>query len=87
MISSIIWCIGFKPDYSWLDIDVFNEHGHPVHQRGITKHEGLYFIGLPWLHTWGSARFSGIAKDAHHLCTSIVKTCKIKQKDALNPIL
>ena len=87
MISSIIWCIGFKPDYSWLDIDVFNERGHPVHQRGITKHEGLYFIGLPWLHTWGSARFSGIAKDAQHLCSSIVKTCKIKQKGALNPIL
>jgi putative flavoprotein involved in K+ transport len=35
--------------------------------RGVTAKEGLYFLGLPWLHTWGSGRFSGIARDAEHL--------------------
>jgi putative flavoprotein involved in K+ transport len=63
-ITSVVWCIGFAPDFRWLDAPVFNGRGHPVHERGVTRVPGLYFIGLPWLHTWGSGRFSGIARDA-----------------------
>ncbi|HEY0818285.1 MAG TPA: MSMEG_0569 family flavin-dependent oxidoreductase [Rhizobacter sp.] len=63
-ITSVVWCIGFAPDFRWLDAPVFNGRGHPVHERGITRVPGLYFIGLPWLHTWGSGRFSGVARDA-----------------------
>jgi putative flavoprotein involved in K+ transport len=63
-ITSVLWCIGFAPDFRWLDAPVFNGRGHPVHERGVTRVPGLYFIGLPWLHTWGSGRFSGVARDA-----------------------
>ena len=70
-ITSIIWCIGFKPDFSWVDVPVFNGQGYPSHYRGITPHAGLYFLGLPWLHTWGSGRFSGIARDALFLADTI----------------
>jgi putative flavoprotein involved in K+ transport len=63
-ITSVVWCIGFAPDFRWLDAPVFNGRGHPVHERGVTRVPGLYFIGLPWLHTWGSGRFSGVARDA-----------------------
>lgn len=66
-ISSIVWCIGFKPDFSWLDAPVFNGKGQPKHRRGVSSQPGIYFIGLPWLHTWGSGRFSGIARDAQYL--------------------
>jgi putative flavoprotein involved in K+ transport len=70
-ISAIIWCIGFAPDFSWLDAPVFNGRGHPQHVRGVTRQEGLYFLGLPWLHTWGSGRFSGVARDALYLAERI----------------
>jgi putative flavoprotein involved in K+ transport len=70
-ITSVIWCIGFQPDFRWLDAPVFNGRGHPVHQRGVTAVPGLYFIGLPWLHTWGSGRFSGVARDALFLAERI----------------
>jgi putative flavoprotein involved in K+ transport len=70
-ITSIIWCIGFTPDFSWLDAPVFNGRGYPSHKRGIAPLPGLYFIGLPWLHTWGSGRFSGVARDAAHIVDSI----------------
>lgn len=66
-ITSIIWCIGFQPDFSWVDVPVFNGRSYPGHTRGITASRGLYFLGLPWLHTWGSGRFSGIARDAEHV--------------------
>ena len=70
-ITSIIWCIGFSPDFTWLEAPVFNGRGHPAHQRGVTAQPGLYFLGLPWLYTWGSGRFSGVAKDARFLVDRI----------------
>lgn len=71
-ISTILWCIGYKPNFSWLDVPVFNNIGMPEHVRGITQQKGLFFIGLPWLHTWGSARFSGIEQDAEHVVAQII---------------
>lgn len=70
-IASIVWCIGFRPDFSWIDLPVFNGRGYPGHVRGVTTHSGLYFLGLPWLHTWGSGRFSGVARDAAYLADRI----------------
>ncbi len=72
-ITSVVWCIGFAPDFGWLDAPVFNGRGHPVHQRGVTAVPGLYFLGLPWLHTWGSGRFSGVARDAAYLAERIAQ--------------
>lgn len=72
-VTSIIWCIGFQPDFRWLDAPVFNGAGHPVHRRGVTGVDGIYFLGLPWLHSWGSGRFSGVARDAEHLAQVIAK--------------
>jgi putative flavoprotein involved in K+ transport len=72
-ITSIIWCIGFAPDFRWLDVPVFNGAGHPKHHRGVTGVPGVYFLGLPWLHTWGSGRFSGIARDAAYVADRIAE--------------
>jgi putative flavoprotein involved in K+ transport len=70
-VSSIIWSTGFRTDYRWIDVPVFNGSGYPVHHRGVTAAFGLYFIGLPWLHTWGSGRFSGVGTDATYLADQI----------------
>ncbi len=70
-ISTVIWAIGYHTDFSWVDVPVFNGSGYPSHDRGVTPVEGLYFLGLPWLHTWGSGRFSGIARDAQYLADRI----------------
>jgi len=70
-ITSIVWCIGFSPDFRWLDVPVFNGAGHPQHMRGVTNEPGIYFLGLPWLHTWGSGRFSGVKRDAFYLADQI----------------
>jgi putative flavoprotein involved in K+ transport len=71
-ITSIIWCIGFTPDFTWVEAPVFNGRGHPGHERGVTAQAGLYFLGLPWLYTWGSGRFSGVAQDAQYVVEHIV---------------
>ncbi|MBX3603653.1 MAG: MSMEG_0569 family flavin-dependent oxidoreductase [Piscinibacter sp.] len=70
-IGSVVWCIGFAPDFSWVDGPVFNGRGQPGHRRGVSAQPGLYFLGLPWLYTWGSGRFSGVARDALYLAEQI----------------
>jgi len=70
-ITSIVWCIGFRTDYSWVDVPVFNGRGQPTHIRGVAPVPGVYFLGLPWLYTWGSGRFSGVGRDAEHLSEHI----------------
>jgi putative flavoprotein involved in K+ transport len=70
-IRSVVWCIGFRTDFAWVDAPVFDGRGAPVHRRGVTQEKGLYFLGLQWLHSWGSGRFSGVARDAAHLADRI----------------
>ncbi|MGD1905224.1 MAG: MSMEG_0569 family flavin-dependent oxidoreductase [Leptolyngbyaceae cyanobacterium] len=70
-ITTVIWSIGYGTDFSWIDIPVFDGKGYPGHERGVTPVRGLYFIGLPWLYTWGSGRFSGVAQDAEYLVDHI----------------
>jgi putative flavoprotein involved in K+ transport len=60
----VIWATGYQPDFSWVRIDVFDEYGYPVQQRGVTAFAGLYFVGLPWLHTARSGLLSGVGLDA-----------------------
>ncbi len=71
-IRTIIWATGFVPDWSWVKLDAFDDAGYPTHERGVTEVPGLYVVGLPWLHTWGSGRFAGVARDAEHLAEQIV---------------
>lgn len=78
-ISSIIWSIGFRPDYSWLKVDCLDERGKPSFRRGVTDVPGLYFIGLGWLNTWGSGRFLGIDEDSRYLSEQIIA----RKKNAL----
>ncbi len=72
-VTSVVWCIGFRPNYRWIKLPVFDGRGIPSHHRGVTPMPGLYFLGLPWLHSWGSGRFSGIARDAGHLADRIAE--------------
>ncbi|WP_017326964.1 MSMEG_0569 family flavin-dependent oxidoreductase [Synechococcus sp. PCC 7336] len=80
-IKTVIWCTGFESNFSWIDVPVFNGEGYPKHDRGVTSAEGLYFLGLPWLYTWGSGRLSGIARDAQYLADRIVAQQKMVRSE------
>lgn len=70
-ITAVVWCIGFTPDFRWLDASVFNGAGQPKHKRGLTQEDGVSFIGLPWLNTWGSGRFGAVGRDAEYVVQAI----------------
>jgi putative flavoprotein involved in K+ transport len=70
-ISTVIWATGFRLDFGWVRVPVFDEAGAPLHQRGITSSPGLYFLGLPWLYKEKSALLFGIWEDAAYLASAI----------------
>lgn len=70
-ITSVIWSIGFRSDFSMIRAPSFDAKGVVRHRRGVTATPGLYVLGLPWLHTWGSARMSAVGRDADHVVQHI----------------
>ena len=70
-ITSIIWATGFSTDYSWLQVDAFDDKGKPQHQRGVSSEPGVYFVGLPWLSRRGSSFIWGVWHDAKHVAGHI----------------
>ena len=72
-VDSVIWATGFRLDHSWIDAPVFNEDHRPIHRRGVTELPGLYFLGLPWQHTRGSALLGWVKHDAVYLAQQIAE--------------
>ncbi len=70
-IKNIIWATGYRPNFGWIEGLELTKDGYPKHKRGVSNTKGLYFIGLPWLHTRGSATLGGIKKDAEYLSNFI----------------
>jgi putative flavoprotein involved in K+ transport len=81
-IRSIVWSTGFTPDYRWVELPVFDGGGRLVHERGVTDVPGAHVVGLPWLYTWGSGRFSGIARDAEYLAELVELGLRAREADA-----
>lgn len=66
--DALIWATGFIPSYDWINIKgVISSNGMPIHKRGVSSIDGLYFIGLPWQYQRGSAVICGVGRDAAYL--------------------
>jgi putative flavoprotein involved in K+ transport len=68
----VLWANGFRPDYGWISLPVFDRAGWPVQVRGVTEVPGLYFVGVHWLHKRKSALLLGVGEDAEHVVSTIV---------------
>jgi putative flavoprotein involved in K+ transport len=71
--ASVIWCTGFVPDFSWIDLPVLADGAvEPTHERGRVQSEpGLYFVGLPFLSAASSALLLGVGRDADRIAATI----------------
>ena len=70
-VGVVVWASGYRSDYTWIDIPGVVREGHVVHRRGVTEVPGLYFLGLSWQHTRGSALLGFVSDDAAYLANQI----------------
>jgi putative flavoprotein involved in K+ transport len=72
-VAVVVWATGFRPDFGWIELPIFDEAGYPIHHRGvIDAARGLYFLGLPFQYTPTSTHVGGVGKDARHLAEHLV---------------
>jgi putative flavoprotein involved in K+ transport len=67
----VVWATGYRPEHSWIRLPVFDEDGRLRHRRGVTEVPGLYFLGLTWQHTRGSALLGWVKDDAEYIAGHI----------------
>jgi putative flavoprotein involved in K+ transport len=70
-VDAVIWATGYRPDYSWIELPAFDEVGRVRHRRGVTEVPGLYFLGMTWQYTRGSALIGWVKDDAEYLADKI----------------
>ena len=70
-VDAVIWATGYRPDHAWVELPVFGDDGRLRHRRGVTDVPGLYFLGLSWQHTRGSALIGFVGDDASFVADRI----------------
>ena len=70
-VDAVVWATGFRSDYSWLHVPDVVVEGHVSHRGGVTASPGLFFIGLPWQTSRGSALLGFVGHDAIKLVSQV----------------
>jgi putative flavoprotein involved in K+ transport len=84
-VGVVIWATGYRSDYSWIDLPGVTRDGKVVHRRSVTEVPGLYFLGLSWQHTRGSALLGFVHQDAAYLAGRITSHARVTQATASRP--
>ncbi len=84
-VDAVIWATGYRPDYSWIDLPIFDENGRLRHRRGVTDVPGLYFLGITWQWTRGSALIGWVKEDAAFIAQEIAAYRERAGRDRLAP--
>jgi putative flavoprotein involved in K+ transport len=71
-VANVIWCTGFEPGFSWIDLPIFDERAELLHDAGVaTKVPGLYFVGLGFLYAMSSSMIHGVGRDADRIVKAL----------------
>jgi putative flavoprotein involved in K+ transport len=81
-VDVVIWATGFGLDHSWIKLPIADHDGTTRHRRGVTDVPGLYFLGLPWQHTRGSALLGWVKEDAEYIARRIAATGRQGEEQA-----
>jgi putative flavoprotein involved in K+ transport len=70
-VDAVIWATGYRSEHGWINLPVFDQNGGVLHRRGVTDVPGLFFLGLTWQHTRGSALLGWVKDDAEFISERI----------------
>jgi putative flavoprotein involved in K+ transport len=71
-IASIIWATGFHADFSPIQLPVLDEKGHPIQNRGVSPHPGLFFAGFPWMPAMRTGILPGVGDHAQYIAEQVI---------------
>ena len=84
-VTNVIWCTGFRQDYDWIELPVIGEDGWPVQKRGVVSAApGLYFVGLPFMHSFASPLIGGVGRDAAYIADTIAAQTGVRQRKPIS---
>lgn len=74
-VRTVVWCTGFRQDFGWIHLPVFDDQGYPLQVRGVVADpgDGLYFAGLPFLYGFTSALVGGVGRDAEYVVDRVIR--------------
>ena len=79
-VAAVVWATGFRLDFGWIELPIFDDGGYPIHHRGVVDAApGLYFLGLPFQYTPTSEHVGGVGKDARHVAEHIAARSPIRR--------
>jgi len=79
-VANVVWCTGFHPGFSWIDLPVFGDDGRPRHRSGVVEDQpGLYFVGLEFVHAFSSTMIHGVGRDAERIGRTIAARARLRQ--------
>ena len=82
-VTNVVWCTGYRQDFSWIDLPVFGENGQPVHDRGVARSiPGLYFVGLRFLYSASSDVLPGVGRDAARIAKHVARVSASTRRGA-----
>jgi putative flavoprotein involved in K+ transport len=81
-VTNVVWCTGFHPGFSWIDLPILDERGAPRHEAGRVRGEpGLYFVGLHFLYALSSAMIHGVGRDAARIVETVAARARVVSPD------
>ncbi len=82
-VDAVVWATGYHSDYRWIDVPVFDQDGRVLHRRGATDYPGLFFLGLTWQYTRGSALLGWVKDDAEFIAGRIAANADDRRNSSL----
>jgi putative flavoprotein involved in K+ transport len=88
-VANVIWCTGFRTDFSWVDIpEAFGRSGEPIQDRGVfTAAPGLYCVGQEFQYSFASDILPGIGRDAAYVVRQIARRADLRRVDSEDTVL
>ena len=77
-VANVVWCTGFAPGLSWIDLPIFGDYGEPVNEAGVVQGEpGLYFVGRLFLFAASSVMVHGVGRDAARIAETLAARAEV----------
>ena len=85
-VRNVVWCTGFHPGFSWIDLPVFDASGDAAHEAGVVDAEpGMHFVGLHFLYSLSSGMIHGVGRDANRIAGMVAARGRAAARPTARP--